>query len=238
MSNSGWIKLHRSLLDWEWYNDMNVRIVFIHCLLKANSQDIKLKGLLIKRGSFPTGLEKLAKETGLTIAQIRVTLNKLKMTNEITSQTSSEGSIISITNYDLYQSNDKRNDTQIANEMTNESQTNDKPIATNKNIRSIKKERKEEVRKPDSVSDETWQTWIQFRKEKKAPVSKLVVDAFVKDCFENNCDVENTIKFWVTYKSLWQGFRFDWLKPDDLQKIRFGTTQPKEEQELEFIPAN
>jgi predicted transcriptional regulator len=228
--NNGWIKLYRSLLDWEWYNDMNVRIVFIHCLLKANSQDIKLKGLLIKRGSFPTGLEKLAKETGLTIAQIRVTLNKLKMTNEITSQTSSEGSIISITNYDLYQSNDKRNDTQIANEMTNESQTNDKPIATIKNIRSIKKERKEEIKKPENVSDETWQTWIQFRKEKKAPVSKIVVDAFVKDCIENNCDVENTIKFWITYKSVWQGFRFDWLKSDDLQKIRLGSKPPEEEQ--------
>lgn len=142
--NNGWIKLHRSLLDWEWYSDMNVRVVFIHCLLKANCKDVKYKGKDILRGSFATGLELLSRETGLTIAQIRVTLNKLKMTNEITIQTSTEGSIISITNYDLYQSNDKQNDKPIASEMTNESQTNDKPIASNNNNKNEKNDKNKE----------------------------------------------------------------------------------------------
>lgn len=142
--NNGWIKLHRSLLDWEWYSDMNVRVVFIHCLLKANCKDVKYKGKDILRGSFATGLELLSRETGLTVAQIRVTLNKLKMTNEITIQTSTEGSIISITNYDLYQSNDKQNDKPIASEMTNESQTNDKPIASNNNNKNEKNDKNKE----------------------------------------------------------------------------------------------
>lgn len=152
--NNGWIKLHRSLLDWEWYSDMNVRVVFIHCLLKANCKDVKYKGKDILRGSFATGLELLSRETGLTIAQIRVTLNKLKMTNEITIQTSAEGSIISITNYDLYQSNDKQNDKPIASEMTNESQTNDKPIASNNNNKNEKnEEKKEKVSKDTKKKD-------------------------------------------------------------------------------------
>lgn len=142
--NNGWIKLHRSLLDWEWYSDMNVRVVFIHCLLKANCKDVKYKGKDILRGSFATGLELLSRETGLTIAQIRVTLNKLKMTSEITIQTSAEGSIISITNYDLYQSNDKQNDKPIASETTNEQQTNDKPIASNNNNKNDKNDKNKE----------------------------------------------------------------------------------------------
>jgi hypothetical protein len=102
-------------------------------------------------------------------------------------------------------------------------------------VRSIKKQRKEEVKKPDGVSGETWQTWIQFRKEKKAPISKIVVDAFVKDCLDNNCDVESTLKFWITYKSSWQGFRFDWLKPDDLQKIRLETAELRPEKQMKVV---
>lgn len=143
--NNGWIKLHRSLLDWEWYSDMNVRVVFIHCLLKANCKDVKYKGKDILRGSFATGLELLSRETGLTVAQIRVTLNKLKMTSEITIQTSAEGSIISITNYDLYQSNDKQNDKPIASETTNEQQTSDKPIASNNNDKNEKNKEKDTI---------------------------------------------------------------------------------------------
>lgn len=166
---SGWIKLHRSLLDWEWYDDLNVRVVFIHCLLKANCKDAKYKGKEILRGSFATGLELLSKETGLTIAQIRVTLNKLKMTNEIAIKTSSEGSIISVTNYDLYQSNDKQNDKQITNEITNEQQTNDKQIASNKNIKNDKKEKNEKKEErngclfEDGLSFET--AWEKYGKK-------------------------------------------------------------------------
>lgn len=152
--NNGWIKLHRSLLDWEWYSDMNVRVVFIHCLLKANCKDVKYKGKDILRGSFATGLELLSRETGLTVAQIRVTLNKLKMTSEITIQTSVEGSIISITNYDLYQSNDKQNDKPTASDITNKQQTNDKPIASNNNDKNEKnEEKKEKVSKDTKKKD-------------------------------------------------------------------------------------
>ena len=139
--NNGWIKLHRSVLDWEWYDDINVRMLFIHCLLKANCKDVKYRGTVVKRGSFLTSVEILSSETSLTTSQIRSSLKKLKMTNDIANETSSKGSIISITNYDLYQSNDKPIDKEIASSLTIESQTDDKPIATNNNNKNIKKEK-------------------------------------------------------------------------------------------------
>ena len=46
----GWIKLHRKILDWEWYTDAPVRILFEHLLLTANSEDKKWRGMTIKRG--------------------------------------------------------------------------------------------------------------------------------------------------------------------------------------------
>lgn len=217
--NNGWIKLYRSILDWEWYDDMNTRMLFIHCLLKANCRDTKYHGEVIKRGTFLTSVEILSLETGLTKSQIRTSLNKLKMTNDIANDSSGKGSIISITNYDEYQSNDKPNDNEIASGVTNQSQTDDKPIATNKNNKNEKKLLKE-AEKPDGVSDETWHSWVQLRKSKKWSVSKIAVDSFLKDCQENNADVESVLKFWIAYKSGWQGFRFEWLKPEDFDKIK------------------
>lgn len=98
-------------------------------------------------------------------------------------------------------------------------------------IKRTKKELKEGI-KPDGVSDETWTTWIQMRKAKKWSVSKIVVDSLVKDCIENKCDVEATLKFWIAYKSGWQGFVFSYLKPEDFEKIR---SKQKEPRELRFV---
>ena len=73
----GSIKLHRAIVNWEWYSDPNTMRVFIHCLLKANSIDSEFKGVTIKRGSFITGRTILSKELGLTPQQVRTVLNKL-----------------------------------------------------------------------------------------------------------------------------------------------------------------
>ena len=32
MLGSGYIKLYRSLLNWEWYDDINTKTVFLHLL--------------------------------------------------------------------------------------------------------------------------------------------------------------------------------------------------------------
>lgn len=81
---SGWVKLHRSLLDWEWYNDCNVVYTFIHLLLEANWEDKKWRGMIIPRGSLVTSVAKLAESLKLTIQQTRTVLSKLKLTNNIT----------------------------------------------------------------------------------------------------------------------------------------------------------
>jgi hypothetical protein len=38
---SGWIKIHRSILEWEWYEDTNTFRLFMHLILKANHKDRK-----------------------------------------------------------------------------------------------------------------------------------------------------------------------------------------------------
>ena len=125
----GFITLHRKMLEWEWFTDINTSHVFLYCLLKANFETKKWRGINIKRGSFITSLEHISKDTGLTVRQVRTALDKLKSTGELTSQSTSQYSIISIKNYNLYQDYDK----QIDKRMTSERQTNDKRATTTNN---------------------------------------------------------------------------------------------------------
>lgn len=119
MENSGWIKLHRGLLQWEWYDDIPTKVLFLHLLLSANHEDNKWHGRIVKRGQFVTGRIALSKQTGLTQQQIRTALTKLKSTNELTIKVTSQFSIITICNYEKFQD-------QSTNELTS-TPTNEQP---------------------------------------------------------------------------------------------------------------
>ena len=95
----GFIQLHRKIMCWDWYDDLNTFKLFIHCLLKANHKDKNWRGNTVKRGTFITSTEKLSKETGLTIQQVRTSLKKLEKTSEINKQTTNLNTCISMVNY-------------------------------------------------------------------------------------------------------------------------------------------
>ena len=124
----GWIKLHRKILDWEWYTDAPVRILFEHLLLTANYEDKKWRGMTIKRGQKVTSIGHLAEETGLSVQQVRTALEKLEKSKNVTSRATNKFTLVTIENYGLYQS---YNDF-ATSRATNEQQTN------NNNIKIIK----------------------------------------------------------------------------------------------------
>lgn len=99
----GFIKLNRSILNWEWYDDINVTRVFIHCLLKANFKKTKWHGKTINRGCFITTYRKLAEETSLSLKTVRVCLEKLQKTEEIEIESDKYNTLIVVKNYDKFQ---------------------------------------------------------------------------------------------------------------------------------------
>lgn len=142
--DKGWIKLHRSLLDWEWYDDINTMRLFVHLILKANHKPKKYKGKNVGAGQVITGRKLLSNETGLTEQQIRTCIKKLKSTNELTVKADGKGSVIQLVNYRKYQqptrktTSDQPTDNQPS---TNHQPTINQQITTNKKENNVKNEK-------------------------------------------------------------------------------------------------
>ena len=126
----GYISLHRKLLTWEWFTDINVYHLFIYCLLRANYKPTKWRGYEIKRGEFISSLNHISVDTGLSVQQVRTALDKLKKSDVLTKKQQGSNTLISIKNYSQYQESNKRDN----NEITINQQTNNNEITTNNNI--------------------------------------------------------------------------------------------------------
>ena len=171
---NGYIRLFRKFTNWEWYQNTNTKIVFIHCLLKANWEDSKYEGQTIKRGSFITGRKKLAKELHITEQQVRTALQHLISTNELTIKKSNKYSIITINNYDEYQAINQEDNQQI----TNNQPTNNQQVTTYEEYKEEKEYKKE------------------IYKERK--FKKPTLEEVKKYCLErsNNVNAERFIDFY------------------------------------------
>ena len=130
---SGFITLHRKILDWEWYEDANVMRVFLHLLLTANHKDKKWKGTTIKRGQLATSYDSIAVKLRLTKKQVRLAVSKLKGSGELTSRRAPSYILLSLVKYDDYQSNRVEEGTQRA---LNNNDNNDNNVNNDNNIRS------------------------------------------------------------------------------------------------------
>lgn len=116
---NGYIKLHRKLVDWEWYTDVNVKVVFLHLLLTANFKKNVYQGIEVLPGQTIVGTNALAVNTGLSRQQVRTALNKLVLTNEITIKSTNKFSLITIENWSSYQFENETSTNTSTNKSTN-----------------------------------------------------------------------------------------------------------------------
>lgn len=102
--DNGFIKLYRQIQDWEWYTDSATVHFFIHCIFSANWKPKKWQGQDIKRGQFVTSYANLSEQTGLTVKQVRIRIDRLVGTGELNVETTNRFTIITVCKYDTYQS--------------------------------------------------------------------------------------------------------------------------------------
>ena len=143
----GHIKLDRRILEWEWYGDINTCRLFIHLLLKVNWKDGRFQGTEVPRGSLVTSYSNLAKDTGLSVKNVRTALNHLETTGEVAVNRHSKFSVVTIKNYNVYQTDGTVTGSQVA---VNRQATGSQPAT----IEESKKERRKESNNIPSAPDD------------------------------------------------------------------------------------
>jgi hypothetical protein len=124
-----YIKVFRKIVNWEWYTDINTKVLFLHCLIRANWRPGRYKGREYKRGQFFASIDKLSRETGLTNRQVRTALKHLEMTNEVTRSDAGKYSLFTVASFDKYQGkrHEKRQEDDMETDMETDSK-NDKVV--------------------------------------------------------------------------------------------------------------
>ena len=158
--NNGYVKLYRRLLENPIFQKPNVLIVFLYCLLRANYTRKEIlwngKRMVIERGSFITGREKIARETGLSVQKVRTALAILELQGIIkksTTKSTNKFSYRTVCNYDTYQDSNRSN-----NQQTNQQATSKQP-----QLRSNKKEKNN-----ISLFESFWEAYPRKVEKKKA----------------------------------------------------------------------
>lgn len=209
--DNGFITLHRKIMQWEWYTDNNTRGLFIHLLLIANHKETKWRGEVIRRGQVLTGLDSLSKSTGLSIQEIRTSLSKLKSTGEITNKSTNKYRVITINNYNSYQS--VSDNKQQANQQTTQQSSNKQSTAYNNDNNDNKFNNKntllsESITRAQEVEvfngNEGLNGSVQVKSEPKEKQAKFTppTKRETSDFFLNNgCTNEEAGRFWYHFDS-------------------------------------
>lgn len=212
---AGYIKLYRQMESWEWYTDVPTKVLFLHCLLRANHKPNKWRGLTIDTGSFVTSFAKLSSETGLSIREVRTSLNRLKSTHEVTHQTTSEYSVINIVKWADYQGcddeSDKANDTPNDMRATCKRHANDMQTTTNKNDKNDKNKNKDKKYVGNTFVVPTLDEVKLYCLERK---NNINAENFIDFYTSKNWYIgKNKMKDWKACVRTWERNRSDRPKP-------------------------
>lgn len=144
---SGWIKLHRRLLDNAVASSPSYGWLWVTLLLLANHEDKSFiwnkQKMICKAGQILTGRNALASQTGISATTVERILTYLESEHQIGQQKTSKFRLITILKWDEYQIVDSSSD----NRRTTDGQQTD----TNKNVRIKEEETTSLVVKPPTI---------------------------------------------------------------------------------------
>jgi hypothetical protein len=208
---SGWIKIHRKFLEWEWFNKSEAVHLFMYMLLKANHKDGKWQGIEVKRGQFISSLGNISNATGISVQTIRTILKKLEKTNEIELKSTSQFTIVTICKYECYQDeNDETN-----KPLTNNQQTTNKQLTTNKNEKNEKNNKYSFLASllENGFDEKLSLEWMEVRKQLKAVNTETAFNSFITQVQKHGGDRNNILRKCV--ERSWKGFNANWLDKEN-----------------------
>jgi len=194
--SSGWVKLHRKILDNDIFKNDKLFRVFMYLLLKAShSERDQLIGdsiVNLKAGQWATGRKAISRDTGLTEQNVRTAISKLEKLGILTIKVTVKYSVFSISNWDCYQQDNQQ--------VTNNQPTSNQQVTTINNVKNEKNEKKLTKRFTPPTDIET----VSYFEEKGSTASEAEKFWFFYDS-----------KNWMVGKSKmkrWQSAASGWIK--------------------------
>ena len=139
MDNLGFIKTYRKILDNPIvFKDTDYFAIWIYLLLKATHTNCKaiFKGeeIILKPGQLIIGRKSIAEKLKVDENKVQRVLKSYEIQHQIEQQMSNKNRLITIVNWNKYQSKRHQNEQQVNNKRT----TSEQQVNTNKNDKNIK----------------------------------------------------------------------------------------------------
>jgi len=147
--NRGWVRLFRKILDSRIFQNEGLLKVWIWCLLKTShkvrwvSMDSGRGQVEVKifPGQFIYGRFSAAKELKMSPSSVRNRILKLEIMQNLTIKKDRQYSIVSITNWGLYQGDIEKEDSEEDHHRTTKGQPKD----TDKNVKNVENLKKDHL---------------------------------------------------------------------------------------------
>jgi len=189
---TGYVKLFRSIIDWQWFQDDTIFKFFLYLVMTVNIESKMWKGIEVKRGQRVTSQKALAEELGMSRKTVLRCLKILSETGEISYVATNKYTIITVNNFGNYQDFDVKNRNTKVNikgntEVNIKVNTKGNTTKEDKNYKNDKKEYHEGVAPADAVVD-------------------------TSQIFSSNSDSKNWIEDWEIPDDFWdcpEGLDYD-----------------------------
>lgn len=233
------VKISREIENWKFYRKAGYAHLFQHLIRKAQwKARFNINGQEIKRGELDYSLRQLADETGLGKQAVGTILKNLEKSGEIKtvkkSKNKHELSVISITNYDVFQNNNDEQDSNQYGSKTEERRNQD-------NFKKEKKEKKEKNIVPAFCSEVV--DYLNQVAGTKYKASSKETQRLIRARYNNDFILEDFKTVINTKSAQWKGDdkMESFLRPQTLFGTKFESylnekpKQTKEQKDAEFM---
>lgn len=144
--SEGYIKLYRQILDNPIVcKDADYFAVWCYLLLSATHSEMEVmfngKKNTLKKGQLITGRKSIVKVFNLSESKVQRILKSFEIEQQIEQQTTPNGRLITVLNWDMYQATEQPSEQRVNNDRT----TNEQRVNTNKNVKNVKNVKKDTI---------------------------------------------------------------------------------------------
>jgi hypothetical protein len=231
----GYIKLWRKLFDSKMHRNHKLYVLWTWLLGNVTHKEMVYfegnKHITLMPGQIVTGRKRLADELSMGVQSVRTILHSLEKLGNLTIKSTNRYSIITIVNWNTYQSDEEKS----TNKLTNNQPATNQQLTTKQEQKNVRT--KEIIILPDFLDPEVWKEFKKYRQNGKTKFTeyaqKLAINKLTKLKAEGN-DPNEVIKqsilmgwlglfplkkdFDKKYKDGWEELD-EWAKQEEVDRI-------------------